>query len=147
VRQGDRTRLLGNTRGQALLELALVVPVLLMLVGMTVLAGRVLQARAGIAAAGREAGRAYAESTGAGPGFTRAVSRAREVASGYRLAPGRFDVAIGDEGFARGGAVTVRTAYAVPVDDIPLASVFAGGPSVTVRYDHRERIELYRSRD
>jgi hypothetical protein len=147
LRQDDRTRRLGGSRGQALLELALVVPVLLLLVGMTVLSGRVLQARAGIAAAGREAGRVYAESTGAGPGFTRAVTRAREVASGYRLQSGRFDVAIGDSGFARGGVVTVRTAYAVPVGDIPLASVFAGGSSVTVRYEHRERIELYRSRD
>jgi hypothetical protein len=147
VRRDDRKSRVADARGQALLELALIIPVLLLLVAMTVLAGRVLQARAGIAAAGREAGRVYAESTGAGPGLTRAVSRARETAVGYRLSPERFGVEIDDPGFARGGAVTVRTEYAVPVGDIPLASAFAGGPVVTVRYEHRERIELYRSRE
>ena len=143
ARQSDQR---AGERGQALVELAIVAPVLLLFVLGIVLFGRVLEAKAGIAAAAREAARVYAESPAEGPGLTLAVQRAQDVARGYHLVPGGFQVSVDGGGFVRGDEVTVQTSYAVPVFDLPLAGPVVGGPYVTVRYTHREMIELYRSR-
>lgn len=143
VRQSDQR---ASERGQALVELAIVAPVLLLFVLGIVLFGRIFEAKAGIAAAAREAARVYADSPAEGPGLTLAVQRAQDVARGYHLAPSGFRVSIDGGGFVRGGEVTVQTSYAVPAFDLPLAGRVVGGPYVTVRYTHREMIELYRSR-
>jgi Flp pilus assembly protein TadG len=132
--------------GQAIVELALVAPVLLLFILGMVLFGRVLGARAAISAAAGEAARVDAEASAQGAGLALARQRAVDVIAGYGLSASRFSVTIDDGGFARGGTVTVQTSYSVPVFDLPLAGRVVGGPSVAVHATDREAIELYRAR-
>lgn len=132
--------------GQALAEVAMAAPVLLLFVLGIVLFGRVLTARIALSAAAAEAARVDAAASAPDDGLARARQRAEEVIVGYGLSLSQFAITIDDGGFLRGGTVTVRTSYTVPIVDLPLAGRVAAGPSVTVRATDRERIELYRAR-
>ena len=132
--------------GQAMLEIALVAPLLLLFVLGMLLFGRLLQARVGTIAAAREAARVVAEASAESAGLTLAQQRAVDVASGYGLATSRFQVSIDDGGFGRGGTVTVHTSYQVPIGDLPLTGRVVGGTAITVRATDQETIEMYRAR-
>jgi Flp pilus assembly protein TadG len=132
--------------GQAMVELALVAPLLLLFVLGTLLFGRLLQAKVGTIAAAREAARVVAEASAEGQGLSLAQQRALDVATGYGLSPGAFRVSIDDGDFARGGTVTVRTSYQVSIGDLPLAGRVVGAGAITVGATDRETIELYRAR-
>jgi len=128
--------------GSALIETALVIPVLLLLVVGVVMVGRVAQAQIAVQAVAREAGRTAALAPSAAQGLADAEARSRSVASGYSLALDRLDVTIDPGGFERGGTVQTSVAYSVPLGDLPLLGVIA----VTVSSSHQQRIDVYRSR-
>jgi TadE-like protein len=128
--------------GQALVEVALVVP-LLLLVGFGVVGvGRVVHARMGVAAVAREAARAGALADTGAEAVTRATVRGQEVATGYRLENGSFRLAVDPGTFSRGDRVRAVALYEVALDDLPLL----GWARVRIESAHEERIELYRSR-
>ena len=77
---------LGCERGQALVEAAIAIPVLLILVFGVVAVGRVVQAKIAVQAAAREAGRTLAVAPSEHDGVTKALEAARAVASSCRLA-------------------------------------------------------------
>jgi Flp pilus assembly protein TadG len=133
--------------GQALLELALASPILLLFLLGMVLFGRVLQAKVATDAAAREAARAVAEASSEGEGVSLARRRAADVAAGYGLTAANLGVTIDDGGFVRGGTVTVRVSYAVPIGDLPLARQVLGAGGVAVSATDQEAIEMYRARD
>jgi Flp pilus assembly protein TadG len=143
----DRGRAARGEDGQALVELALVAPLVLSFLLGVLLFGRILGARAALSAAAREAARVVAEAPAEDTGVRLAQQRAVDVVTAYGLAPGRFRVTIDDDGFVRGGTVTVQTSYDVPIGDLPLAGRVIAGPTVSVRAVDRERIELYRARE
>jgi hypothetical protein len=124
-------------RGEALLETALVLPVLLFLAFGVVGAGRVTQARLGLAAVVREAARAAAESRSAGAGRDHALA----VARGYGLADRSLDLLIDGGQFEPGGRVVSVATYTVSFGDLPLL----GWANVRVRAEAWEAIDLYRS--
>jgi hypothetical protein len=129
-------------RGQALVEVALVVPVLLLLAFGVVGAGRVVHAQMGVAGVAREAARSAALADSAEEARARGTARGQDAAAGYRLGNGSLRLAVDPGGFERGGRVLAEAAYEVALDDLPLL----GWARVPVRSQHAERVERFRSR-
>lgn len=130
-------------RGQALVEAALVIPVLVVLAFGVVLVGRVVHATVAVQAAAREAGRALATAASESEGLAAGQERGKAVAAGYGLEGDRLELALDSGGFVRGGEVTVRARYRVSVAGLLILS----SAEVTVSSEHRERIDRYRSRE
>lgn len=124
-------------RGEALLETALVLPLLLLLAFGVVGAGRVTQARLGVGAASREAARAAVGARNVGTGRERGV----EIARGYGLTNGSLELLVDGGGFAPGGRAVGVASYTVGFGDLPLL----GWARVTVRAEAWEAIDHYRS--
>lgn len=137
IRIGDRAG-----RGQALVETALVVPLLLTLTFGVVAVGRVSLGQMAVSAVAREAARAAALADTPGDARTRGIARAREVAAGYGLDEAAVDVRIEAGTFSRGGDASASVHYTVSLQDLPLPIRV----SVPVASSHQERIDLYRSR-
>lgn len=130
-------------RGQALVEAALVIPVLVVLALGVVLVGRVVHATVALDATVREAGRALASAASESEGLAAGRERGRAVAAGYGLEAGRLELSLDSGGFARGGEAVARASYRVPVAGLLLLNQV----EITVSREHRERIDRYRSRE
>lgn len=129
-------------RGQALVETALVVPLLLTLAFGVVAAGRVAHGQMAVGAVAREAARAAALADTAAEARSRGVSRGREVGAGYGLDVGSFEVRVEPGAFSRSGEVRASARSDVSLEDLPLLS----WARVPVSSQHVERIDAYRSR-
>jgi len=145
---------------QALVEAAVVIPILLLVAFTCIGMGRLIQARMGLAAATREAARATALSPM--PNFARtdqdekqdqAITEGenlgREVASDNGLNGAEFQITVANPGFQPSGWVTVVGTYDVKTSDIPFmrelfSAATRGGP-ITLTVTHIERIDPYRS--
>jgi len=130
-----------NERGQALVEVALVIPVLLLLAFGVVAVGRVTDAQMGVSAVAREAARAAALANDPGEAASQGVTQGQEVAAGYHLGDGSLQLAVNAGNFTRGGTVQASARYTVSLADLPLL----GWAHITVGSTHLERIDLYRS--
>ncbi len=130
--------------GQAVLELALAAPaVLLLLLGM-VLVARVIQAELAVLAAAREGARVCAEASSQADCAIQGRQVARTVANGDGLRTLTVEVESG--AFERGGTVRVTVSSSVPVADLPLIGpVFRNMPIAVVGHAE-EQVETYRSR-
>lgn len=129
-------------RGQALVETALVVPLLLSLAFGVVGVGRVTQAQLGVAAVAREAALAGAHANNAEQAFARGSARGQEVATGFNLSNGTLALTVDAGTFGRGGQVRAAVRYMVRLDDLPLM----GWARFVAHSEHSERIDPYRSR-
>lgn len=129
-------------RGQALVETALVVPLLLTLAFGVVAAGRVAHGQMAVGAVAREAARAAALADTAPDARSRGVARGREVAAGYGLDEGALEVRVEPGAFNRGSDVRASARCEVSLHDLPLLS----WARVPVSSQHVERIDAYRSR-
>lgn len=127
----------GSRQGQALVEVALVVPLLLFLAFAVVGVGRVVQARLGVSAVAREAARAAVQGGNASAGR----ARGEAVGDGYALTNGSLTVLVDGGRFEPGGRVTSVVTYEVRFDDLPLL----GWARARVRGEAWEAIDLYRS--
>jgi hypothetical protein len=134
-----RTR---RSPGQALIEAALVIPMLLILTFGVVGVGRVTHAQVAVSATAREAARAGALADDTGQAQERGRARGEEVAKGYGLTGGAFTLTVDPGSFERGGRVRASARYEVTLDDLPLL----GWARVELASEHVERIDLYRSR-
>ena len=141
-RLSNRLRSLGDESGQALLEAAIAIPVLLIMVFGVVAAGRMTEAKLAVQASAREASRTLALAPSEQQGMADALVAGHSVAAGYGLADQRLTVAVDANGFLRGGSVTAQVGYSVPLSDLPLLSFF----NVEVSSTHSERVDIYRSR-
>ena len=128
--------------GNALVETALVLPLLLLPAFGVVGAGRVVQAQMAVSAVAREAARAAALADSPTEAASNAYTRGEQVASGYRLTNGSLRLALDPGSLARGGQVRASATYDVALDDLPLM----GWARIRVGSDHVERVDLYRSR-
>jgi len=129
-------------RGQALIEVALVLPVLLILAFGVVGVGKVIEAKMGVSAVAREAARAAALANDGDEAWTRGMLRGQDVAAGYGLSNGSLELTVAPGSFKRGGAVQAGTRYAVDLASLPLMGWFR----ITVSSAHQEQIDPYRSR-
>jgi Flp pilus assembly protein TadG len=132
-----------DERGQALIEAALVIPVLLLVLFGVIMAGRVVHAKIAVQAAAREASREVATAASESAGVSEGIQTAQSVADGYGLSQERLSVGINANGFQRGDTVTATVTYEVGLGDLPLL----GRAAVSVASSHSERIDLYRSRE
>lgn len=135
-------RLLADESGSALIETALVIPVVLVIAFGVVMTGRVVHAQIGVQAVAREAGRTLAAAPSASEGLEDARSRGLAVAGGHGLAADQLGLVLDAGAFERGGTVRAQVSYRVGLGDLPLLGHF----EVTVSSSHQERVELYRSR-
>jgi Flp pilus assembly protein TadG len=129
--------------GQALVEAALVLPVLLVLVFGVVMAGRVVHAKIAVQAAAREASRTLATAPSEEQGLTDANDAARAAADGYGLSSDGLSVDLQANGFERGGTVSASVSYNVGLGGLPLLDAV----DITVSSSHSEQVDPYRSRE
>ncbi|MFN8472166.1 MAG: TadE/TadG family type IV pilus assembly protein [Anaerolineae bacterium] len=128
--------------GQALVEVALVLPLLLLLAFGVVAVGRVVQAQIGVSAVTREAARVAALAEEPGAAQAQGMAAGNAAAAGYGLQNGTLRLAVNPGDMARGSRVTAQAAYAISLADLP----FLNWASVGVSSTHDERVDLYRSR-
>lgn len=142
----DRQRLsrclLKGQHGQALVETALVIPILLLLAFGVIGVGRLVQAQLGVSAVARESARAAALANEPAEAIARGLARGQEVAAGYQLDNGSLRLGVEPGALARGGRVGAVASYEVTLEDLPLL----GWVRIPVVSDHSERTDLYRSR-
>lgn len=130
-----------RSRGQALVELALVLPILLLLATAVVGVGRVIQAQMGVSGAAREAARTAVLADTPTGAINRGLDRGQQVAAGYHLTNGSLGLSVDPGSFSRGGSVVATARYQVTLGDLPLL----GWLRIGVASRHAERIDLYRS--
>ena len=139
---GVRTRARHGERGNALVETALVAPLLLTLAFGVVGVSRVARAQLGVSAVAREAARVGALAASPADARSRATARGQEIAADYRLTNGSLRLVVDPGAFGRGTEVRASAAYDVTLDDLPLL----GWVRVPVTSQHAEWTDLYRSR-
>jgi len=135
-------RLTAGESGSALIETALVIPVLLVLLAGIVMTGRVTHAQIAVQSVAREAARTVAVAPSESSGLLSAQERALATARGHGLSTERLSLSIDHGGFQRGGVVRADVSYPVSLGDLPLL----GMVEITVSSRHEARIDLYRSR-
>lgn len=135
-------RLLIDQSGSALVETALVIPVLLVLVSGIVMTGRVTHAQIAVQSVARETGRTVAAAPSVADGLAAGEARALTVAAGHGLDADQLDLMIDAGAFERGATVLVEASYQVALGDLPLLGELA----ITVASSHEQRIDVYRSR-
>jgi hypothetical protein len=128
---------------QALVELALMLPVVLALVFGTIVVSRLVQTRTAVIAVAHEAARAGALANSPAEAATRMRQRAELVAPGFGLDPRRLALDSDVSRFSTSPAEVVASAqYPVDFGDLPM---FSGLPPVLVRAEHVEWVEPFRS--
>jgi hypothetical protein len=128
--------------GNALVETALVLPVLLLLAVGMVGVGRLTHAQLGVAAVAREAARAAALADTPADALAHGSIRGREVAGGYGLDKDALHLRLDVSEFRRGGQIRVDARYDVVLGALPLLEWVRASTAST----HVERVEPYRSR-
>ena len=108
-------------RAQGLLELAIVMPGVMLALMILLGLGLVLRADGGVAGVAVEAARAAALAPNATSASSAARIQATAVADGYGLTNGTLKLATLDTtNFRRGGEVRVVVSYVVPLGELPL---------------------------
>lgn len=128
-------------RAQGLVELALVVPALLIVLVVVLGVGLVARADGGVGAVASEAAHAGALAGDAAGAVQAARSRAAAVAEGYGLTNGSLRVQVDTADFRRDGEVRVAVAYTLPLDRLPLL----GWAAVPLRHEAAEPVAPHRS--
>jgi len=126
---------------QATIELALVVPGLLVGLFLVTAVGLVARADGEVAGVAVEAARAGALVSSAADVEPTAVDRATAVAAAYGMSPERLDVLVDESQFHRGGSVRVDVTYQLPLDSLPLI----GWGTVQLHHLAVEPVDTFRS--
>ncbi len=127
---------------QALVEMALALPVVLTLVFGTVALSRVVQAHSAIVAIAHEVARAGALGASPADALTRMQVRAREVTPGLGLDGTLLDIVPDVSAYARNdGHVAATVRYLVNLRDVPLVG---WAPPAELRVRHVEWIDPFR---
>lgn len=128
-------------RGQALVELALAAPLLLLLTSGVLAVGRVGWAELDINQVALNAARAAALAPTREAAVAQGMTEGERVAAADGLKGGSFRLVVDASGFARGGNVTAEAQDTVALTDLPLL----GWVHVTVSGRHTEPVDRYRT--
>jgi Flp pilus assembly protein TadG len=128
-----------SDQAQALVETALVLPLLLLLALGVFTVGLVGRTDAALLAVAQEAARAAATSTDAATAATHGVARGTQVAAGYRL-PGTI-VTVDAREFHAGGRVQAEASVTIPLGAFPLI----GPAAITLHHRHVEPVDPFRN--
>ena len=124
--------------GQAAVEAALVLPLILLLVLGVFAVGVVGRTDSALLAVAQEAARAAATSTTAGSAAAHGIARGQQVALGYRLTGATIVVNASD--FRPGGQVRADATATVSLIGV---SIF-GPTQITLHHQHVEPVDPYR---
>lgn len=128
-------RLIKNGRGQALVELALVLPLLILLLFGTMEFGRIFHSYLALANASREGARAGI--VGADDAGIR--TKVKDVAASLELEDSQIDITPGQDSRSRGVPLTIQVDYQVnlltPVLNIIIPDPFPLSTSTTMRVE------------
>ncbi len=128
---------------QALVEVALTLPVVLTLLFGTLALSRIVQAQTAVVAVAHEAARAGALASSADDAITRMRRRVELVAPGFGLDPRAVVLDWDVSTFGRDrGQVTATVRYVVDLTDLPIAGWV---PAPAVRAEHVEWLDPFRS--
>jgi hypothetical protein len=141
----NRRRSRRRARGQALVETALAVPVVLMLGLGTLGVARVTTALMGVTVAAREAARAAVHAPDADTAWSWGTTRGQQVAAEYGLntTAASFLVDVDVSSFEWWGEVRASVNYTVSVTDVPL--VPWAQVQIPLQRSHAEVLDPYRS--
>jgi len=131
----------GRRRAQATLELALVIPGLLLGLFLITAVGLVARADGEVAGVAVEAARAGALVASDSDVDQAATDRAAAVAIAYGMALHRLNVAVDASNFHRGGSVRVEVTYQLPLDSLALI----GWGTIELQHHAVEPVDLFRS--
>ena len=140
--RGLRVRHLLSPRepANAVVELALLAPIVgLLLAGLAAVA-IVVQAQLGLVSVAEEAALAAAHAYSPEQAVAIGRERGQRVALGYALRNGSLDVSIDATGFAPGGVVRATAHYQLSADQVPLL----GLARLDLEQRHAEPVPLYR---
>jgi hypothetical protein len=141
-RRADRTWP-ARQSAQALVELAIALPLVLALVFGTLVVSRLVQARTAAIAVAHEAARAAALANTPSEAIDRMRQRVALVAPGLGLDPDRLELEWDLSHFdSDPSEVVARVQYPVELGDLPLVG---GGPTLVVRAEHVEWLDPFRS--
>ena len=132
----------GLERASALVEAAVLMPVLMVMVYGLVGVSKLEQAVTAVSAVSREAARSAALADNASQAAANGQARGQQVADGYGLNNGSLDLVVDAGSFDRGGTVTAQASYKVDLSHLPIP----GWGTFTISRQHAERIDMYRSR-
>jgi Flp pilus assembly protein TadG len=135
----SRTKSLRADRGQALVEAALVLPLMLVLVLGVFAAGVVGRTDAALLAVAQEAARAAATASNSGDAAAHGVARGTQVADGYRLQEAIVTVDARD--FRPGGEVRADATITVSLATIPIF----GTTAIRLHHQHAEPVDPFRN--
>lgn len=142
-----RSRHAAGDEGSLALELAILTPVLLLLLGLVVYAGRMTGAHGGVEGASHDAARAASISRSSAAAQSQAQSTAAASLSAQGLHCNTLDVVVDDHEFARSigdpASVAVRVTCVVRLSDLGLPGV-PGSRTVSATYT--SPIDPYRQR-
>jgi len=127
--------------GQAIVELAIVVPILLLLAFSVLAIGRVIQADMAIRAVAWEAARAGALANSATQAARQGLATGLAVADDYHLRQSAVQLTVDASGYRRGGQVVAKARYVVSLSALPLL----GWASAPVESVHMEPVDPYRA--
>jgi hypothetical protein len=127
--------------GQATIEIALLIPGLMLSLFLIAGVGLVARADGEVAGVAVEAARAGALVSSASEVQRAATTRAQAVGMSYGMTLHRLEVVVDSTDFRRGGEVRVRVRYELPLATLPLA----GWGTVQLRHEAAEPVDLYRS--
>lgn len=135
---------MNDERGSASVELALVVPALLLLLAVMLAGGRLVQTKSAVASVARETARVGAAEADLETALVEGEAAGRSEASSAGLELSRLEITQEPGTFDRGGRYVVTASYHVRLSDLPGFGLL---PSLlTVNSEQVETIERYKSR-
>ncbi len=133
-------------KGQAYIELVMVLPLFLIVIAALIFFGRVLYVKIALDMASYDACRAAVEALRRGDGVSQGSIAGRETLKGFFLNPAAANITVSSAGgWARGTPVQCVATYDLFVGDIPSLSSFASGSGVPLQSSTWSRVELWRS--
>ncbi len=133
-------------RGQAYVELVMVLPLFLIVIAALIFFGRVLYIKIALDMASYDACRATVEALRPGDGIAQGLTAGRQTLAGFHLNANAATLAVAPAGaWDRGTPVQCTAGYDLLVGDIPGANSFASGRGVPLQSTTWSRVELWRS--
>ncbi len=120
-----------HERGQSILELAIVLPILALLLGAIIALGPLVYMNLATQQASYDCAIAAAQSLDAAQGYAQGLYAAQASFSAFNLTPGRADISVRGD-WERNGMVVCEIAYQVPTGAFPFHAVIS--PPSEVRY-------------
>jgi Flp pilus assembly protein TadG len=129
-------------RGQSILELAIVLPILALLLGAVIALGPLVYMNIATQQASYDCAIAAAQSLDAAQGYAQGLYAAQASFGAFNLTPARADISVRGD-WERNGMVVCEIAYRVPTGAFPFHAVLS--PPSEVRYSVSVPLHAFKS--